>query len=270
MSDVGPGRSLMLPVPVPGSQILGEYPDGLTLRVTSDREVELTELAYLDATEAKPVESNSLHEHGKDFPIPIDYSKLVKINNLMRADGGADMRGRRKQMPLCNGTDTGCVSPIDNITGRESGLTSFRCFTREKRANRHTRQSRPEKYHDVNRRVVEDMIALLNAGFSICELWMFLISKRPGGGRATAQRGNPNRAVHVILKLRSRPFIVGARPTSESECRKLWQPLPFRSGTCQEETYNPCRCLGTRLPRTYSPAFRRWFQPHPAEGSPRN
>jgi hypothetical protein len=76
------------------------------------------------------------------------------------------------------------------------------------------------------------MIALLNAGFSICELWMFLISKRPGGGRATAQRGNPNRAVHVILKLRSRPFIVGARPTSESECRKLWQPLPFRSGTC--------------------------------------
>jgi hypothetical protein len=123
----------MLPVPVPGSQILGEYPDGLTLRVTSDREVELTELEYLDATEAKPVESNSLHEHGKDFPIPIDYSKLVKINNLMRADGGADMRGRRKRMPLCNGTDTGCVSPIDNITGRESGLTSFRCFTREKR-----------------------------------------------------------------------------------------------------------------------------------------
>jgi hypothetical protein len=89
----------MLPVPVPGSQILGEYPDGLTLRVTSDREVELTELEYLDATEAKPVESNTLHEHGKDFRIPIDYSKLVKINNLMRADGGADMRGRRKRMP---------------------------------------------------------------------------------------------------------------------------------------------------------------------------
>ena len=34
-------------------------------------------------------------------------------------------------MPLCNGTDTGCVSSIDNITGRENGLTSFRCFTRE-------------------------------------------------------------------------------------------------------------------------------------------
>ena len=36
-------------------------------------------------------------------------------------------------MPLCNGTDTGCVSPIDNITGRESGLTSIWCFTRENR-----------------------------------------------------------------------------------------------------------------------------------------
>jgi hypothetical protein len=35
-------------------------------------------------------------------------------------------------MPLCNGTDTGCVNPIDNIAGRESGLTSFRCFTRER------------------------------------------------------------------------------------------------------------------------------------------
>jgi len=27
-------------------------------------------------------------------------------------------------MPLCNGVDIGCVS-IDNITGRESGLTSL-------------------------------------------------------------------------------------------------------------------------------------------------
>jgi hypothetical protein len=39
-------------------------------------------------------------------------------------------------MPLCNGTDTGCVSPIDNIAGRESALTSFRCFPRENWANR--------------------------------------------------------------------------------------------------------------------------------------
>jgi hypothetical protein len=45
-------------------------------------------------------------------------------------------------MSLCNGTDTGCVSPIDNITGRESALTSFRCFTRENRANRHMRHGR--------------------------------------------------------------------------------------------------------------------------------
>ena len=35
-------------------------------------------------------------------------------------------------MPLCNGTDIGCVSPIDNITGRESGLTSLQVLhTRE-------------------------------------------------------------------------------------------------------------------------------------------
>jgi hypothetical protein len=45
-------------------------------------------------------------------------------------------------MPLCNGTDTGCVSAMDNSTGRESELTSFRCFTRESRANRHMRHSR--------------------------------------------------------------------------------------------------------------------------------
>ena len=45
-------------------------------------------------------------------------------------------------MPLCNGTDTGCVSSIDNITGRESGLTFFWCFTRENWANRHMRKGR--------------------------------------------------------------------------------------------------------------------------------
>jgi hypothetical protein len=48
-------------------------------------------------------------------------------------------------MPLCNGTDTGCVNSIDHITGRESGLTSFWCFTRESwanGANRPMRQSR--------------------------------------------------------------------------------------------------------------------------------
>jgi len=34
-------------------------------------------------------------------------------------------------MLLCNGADTGCVSYTDNITGRESGSTSLRRFTRE-------------------------------------------------------------------------------------------------------------------------------------------
>jgi hypothetical protein len=46
-------------------------------------------------------------------------------------------------MLLCNGTDTGCVSSIDHITGRESGLTSFRCFPRENWANRHMNSWRP-------------------------------------------------------------------------------------------------------------------------------
>ena len=45
-------------------------------------------------------------------------------------------------MLLCNGADTGCVSSIDNITGRESGQTSLRCFTRENRVNRSMRQSK--------------------------------------------------------------------------------------------------------------------------------
>jgi|HubBroStandDraft_4_1064222.scaffolds.fasta_scaffold02607_2 hypothetical protein len=45
-------------------------------------------------------------------------------------------------MPLCNGTDTGYVSSIDNIIGRESELTSFWRFTRENGANRPMRQSR--------------------------------------------------------------------------------------------------------------------------------
>ena len=45
-------------------------------------------------------------------------------------------------MPLCNGTDTGCVSPTDHITGRESEQTSFRCFTRENEENRPMRQCR--------------------------------------------------------------------------------------------------------------------------------
>ncbi len=37
-----------------------------------------------------------------------------------------------KRMPLCNGADIGCVSHIDNITGRESGLTSLYGASRER------------------------------------------------------------------------------------------------------------------------------------------
>jgi hypothetical protein len=45
-------------------------------------------------------------------------------------------------MLLCNGTDIGCVSRIDNITGRESEQTSLWYFSRESWANRLMRQSR--------------------------------------------------------------------------------------------------------------------------------
>jgi hypothetical protein len=41
-----------------------------------------------------------------------------------------------------NGADTGCVSCVDNITGREGEQTSLRCFTRENSANRLMRQCR--------------------------------------------------------------------------------------------------------------------------------
>ena len=93
------------------SQILGEYPDALILRVTSDREVELTELEYSDATDAKLVGSDSLHEHGKDFRIPIDYSKLTKISNLMRTNGGPFRMKFRLEM-LFGGRSTSHVVPV--------------------------------------------------------------------------------------------------------------------------------------------------------------
>ena len=57
-------------------------------------------------------------------------------------DGDADNRSEKKQMSLCNGADIGCVIHIGNITGRESGLTSPRCFTRKNLINRLMRQSR--------------------------------------------------------------------------------------------------------------------------------
>ena len=45
-------------------------------------------------------------------------------------------------MPLCNGTYIGCVRSKDNITERESELTSLWSFTRENLTNRFMRQRR--------------------------------------------------------------------------------------------------------------------------------
>jgi len=57
-------------------------------------------------------------------------------------DGEAGNRSEKKRMSLCNGADIGCVIHLANITGRESELTSPRCFTRENLTNRLMRQSR--------------------------------------------------------------------------------------------------------------------------------
>jgi pyrimidine deaminase RibD-like protein len=68
------------------SEFLGEYPDGPTLWITSDREIMLTQLDYLDSHEAK-VDSDKTELSGQDFRLPIDHAKLVRISNLMRAGG---------------------------------------------------------------------------------------------------------------------------------------------------------------------------------------
>lgn len=68
------------------SEFLGEYPDGPTLWITSDREIMLTQLDYLDLHEAK-VDSDKAELSGQDFRLPIDHAKLVRINNLMHAGG---------------------------------------------------------------------------------------------------------------------------------------------------------------------------------------
>jgi pyrimidine deaminase RibD-like protein len=68
------------------SEFLGEYPDGPTLWVTSDREIMLTQLDYLDLHEAK-VDGDKIELSGQDFRLPIDQAKLVKISNLVRAGG---------------------------------------------------------------------------------------------------------------------------------------------------------------------------------------
>jgi hypothetical protein len=86
-----------------------------------------TDLTYrvISVEQDKPV---SLLERGSEAARPID--------------GEAGNRSEKKRMSLCNGADIGCVVHIDNITGRESGLTSPRCFTRKNLINRLMRQSR--------------------------------------------------------------------------------------------------------------------------------
>ena len=61
-------------------------------------------------------------------------------NAVRRIDSVAGMRKEKKRRPRGNGVDTGCVSHIDNITGRESGQTFPWSFTRENLRNRLTRQ----------------------------------------------------------------------------------------------------------------------------------
>ena len=76
-------------------------------------------------------------EQGKPVAPPARGSEVARP-----IDGDAGMRSGRKRRLFRNGADIGCVSCIDNITGRESGQTSLWCFTRENRANRFMRQSR--------------------------------------------------------------------------------------------------------------------------------
>ncbi len=76
-------------------------------------------------------------EQGKPVSLPARGSDAARW-----IDGDAGMRSGRKRMPLCNRADIGCVWHTDNITERESGLTSLWSFTRENLINRLMRQSR--------------------------------------------------------------------------------------------------------------------------------
>jgi hypothetical protein len=95
-----------------GQTALPAHREHLPYRVTSTEQ-------------SKPV---ALPERGSEVARPID--------------GDAGMRSGRKRTLFSNGADTGLVSYVDNITGRESGQTSLRCFTRENLTNRLMRQGR--------------------------------------------------------------------------------------------------------------------------------
>ena len=76
-------------------------------------------------------------EQGKPVALPERGSEVARP-----IDGDAGMRSGRKRILFRNGADIGCISYTDNITERESGQTSLRCFTRENLTNRLMGQSR--------------------------------------------------------------------------------------------------------------------------------
>ncbi len=68
------------------AEVLKEYPDGPFLPVTTDRDVSLLQLDYLDESGAK-LDSEAVNQFGQDFNILIDNRKLTLINNLKHTNG---------------------------------------------------------------------------------------------------------------------------------------------------------------------------------------
>ncbi len=67
-------------------EVLKEYPDGPFLHVTTNRDVGLTQLDYLDENGAK-LDSDAIDQFGQDFNILIDNRKITMINNLKHTNG---------------------------------------------------------------------------------------------------------------------------------------------------------------------------------------
>lgn len=61
------------------AQFVGEYPDGTTLLLFSTHDITLRSCEYLDKSDVRLLEPESLNQSGRKFQIPIDYSKLVSI-----------------------------------------------------------------------------------------------------------------------------------------------------------------------------------------------
>jgi hypothetical protein len=92
------------------AEFLGEYPEGPILWLTVDREISLSQLDYLDLHEAR-VDSDKLEIGGQDFRIPINHAKLVKLNNLMRANGQPFRMKFRVEITV-NGRSLSHVIPV--------------------------------------------------------------------------------------------------------------------------------------------------------------